>query len=129
MFHFLTGHPQKDTHGLRLRSRLIIPNLFFTIPSAHSDDPVRKHTYASVIFILFHPWRDLASDFAAFSLEPFLTNCSPPIAQLIHNVNLLATSKKEAQLLAALREADKQRVVNTALDQFDGLMDDEMIDL
>ena len=132
VFHFLKGHPQQGTHGLRLRSHLIIPNLFFTIPSAHSDDPVRKHTYASVIFILFHPWRNLASDFAAFSLEPFLTSCSPLIAQLVSNVNLLASSKKEAQLLAALRESDKRKlpiVVNAALDQNDGLMDEELGDI
>jgi hypothetical protein len=106
-FHFLLGHPQVLTHGLKLRSRPVIPNVFFTIPSGHSDDPVKRHTYSSVIFVLFHPWRNLVSDFTRFSLDAFLAHCSFTVAPLINNVNLLASSKQEAQLLAALRETQR----------------------
>lgn len=131
MFPFLDGHPQKATHGLRIRSQLVIPNIFFTIPSADSDDPVRKHTYASAVFIMFHPWRNLESDFGNFSHDAFIRHCPPIIAQLILNIGLLATSKKETQLLAALRDSERSALPVQVQDAFDGsdnFMDEDVAD-
>lgn len=57
---FLEGHPQRDTHQIHMRRRLLVPVLLGpTIPARGDLDQEVTEEYARTALTLFKPWRTL----------------------------------------------------------------------
>jgi hypothetical protein len=105
-FLFQHQHPQTLTHGLKLRSAPIIPNVSMRIPSRTTQDEEKQREYRCIIFLLFTPWRHLKDEWRSFNLEVFLQNAPSLIHSYITNMDSLASSREEAERLNRLRKLD-----------------------
>lgn len=118
---FLEGHPQRDTHRLKVRRTVVIPVIIGERIARPDRSEVERERWARAILTLFRPWRlptELKQDCISWTeaYDDFKDNLSVEHSKIISNINVLSECRDARDDNARVHSEQRMQVSDEDLE-------------